>query len=276
MNIFNLIGRYMLLMGKVFSRPERRSVYKRRVLAEMETLGLNSIGIVTLVSVFMGAVLMLQMCINFESPFIPRELMGYATRETMILEFSSTVVALILAGRVGSSIASEIGTMRITEQIDALEIMGVNSASYLILPKIIATVIFFPLLAILSIVVGLIGGYAITLVTGIIIPDTYITGIKMDFRLFSIVYALIKMIVYAFVITSISGFYGYYAKGNSLEVGRASTKAVVVSSVVILMMDLIITQISDLCYAANTYSSPSTASRYWKTYRRPFCRAKST
>ena len=243
MNIFNLIGRYMLLMGKVFSRPERRSVYKRRVLAEMETLGLNSIGIVTLVSVFMGAVLMLQMCINFESPFIPRELMGYATRETMILEFSSTVVALILAGRVGSSIASEIGTMRITEQIDALEIMGVNSASY---PKIIATVIFFPLLAILSIVVGLIGGYAITLVTGIIIPDTYITGIKMDFRLFSIVYALIKMIVYAFVITSISGFYGYYAKGNSLEVGRASTKAVVVSSVVILMMDLIITQISYL------------------------------
>jgi len=194
----------------------------------------------------MGAVLMLQMCINFESPFIPRELMGYATRETMILEFSSTVVALILAGRVGSSIASEIGTMRITEQIDALEIMGVNSASYLILPKIIATVIFFPLLAILSIVVGLIGGYAITLVTGIIIPDTYITGIKMDFRLFSIVYALIKMIVYAFVITSISGFYGYYAKGNSLEVGRASTKAVVVSSVVILMMDLIITQISYL------------------------------
>ena len=246
MNIFNLIGRYMLLMGKVFSRPERRSVYKRRVLAEMETLGLNSIGIVMLVSVFMGAVLMLQMCINFESPFIPRELMGYATRETMILEFSSTVVALILAGRVGSSIASEIGTMRITEQIDALEIMGVNSASYLILPKIIATVIFFPLLAILSIVVGLIGGYAITLVTGIIIPDTYITGIKMDFRLFSIVYALIKMIVYAFVITSISGFYGYYAKGNSLEVGRASTKAVVVSSVVILMMDLIITQISYL------------------------------
>ena len=215
-------------------------------LALLVSLGLNSIGIVTLVSVFMGAVLMLQMCINFESPFIPRELMGYATRETMILEFSSTVVALILAGRVGSSIASEIGTMRITEQIDALEIMGVNSASYLILPKIIATVIFFPLLAILSIVVGLIGGYAITLVTGIIIPDTYITGIKMDFRLFSIVYALIKMIVYAFVITSISGFYGYYAKGNSLEVGRASTKAVVVSSVVILMMDLIITQISYL------------------------------
>lgn len=246
MGIFNVIGRYVVLMGKVFSRPEHVSVYRRRVLDEMESLGLNSIGIVSLVSVFMGAVLMLQMCINFESPFIPRELMGYATREVMILEFSSTVVALILAGRVGSSIASEIGTMRITEQIDALEIMGVNSASYLILPKIIATMIFFPLLAVLSIIVGLIGGYVITLVTGIVIIDTYIEGLQMDFKIFSVVYALIKMIVYAFIITSISGFYGYYARGNSLEVGRASTKAVVVSSVVILMMDLVITQISYL------------------------------
>lgn len=246
MGIFNVIGRYVMLMGKVFSRPEHVSVYRRRVLDEMESLGLNSIGIVSLVSVFMGAVLMLQMCINFESPFIPRELMGYATREVMILEFSSTVVALILAGRVGSSIASEIGTMRITEQIDALEIMGVNSASYLILPKIIATMIFFPLLVVLSIIVGLIGGYVITLVTGIVIIDTYIEGLQMDFKIFSVVYALIKMIVYAFIITSISGFYGYYARGNSLEVGRASTKAVVVSSVVILMMDLVITQISYL------------------------------
>ena len=246
LKIFELIGRYFILMGKVFSRPEKRAIYRRRIIYEMESLGLNSIGLTAIISVFIGAVITLQMSINLESPFIPKYIIGYATRETMILEFSSTVVALILAGKVGSSIASEIGTMLITEQIDALEIMGVNSASYLILPKIIATVIFFPLLAILSIVVGLIGGYAITLVTGIIIPDTYITGIKMDFRLFSIVYALIKMIVYAFVITSISGFYGYYAKGNSLEVGRASTKAVVVSSVVILMMDLIITQISYL------------------------------
>lgn len=246
MRIFRLIGRYMILMGKVFSRPERIGVYRRKMIDEMESLGVNSIGIVALVSIFMGAVLMLQMCINFESPFIPRELMGYATRETMILEFSSTVVALILAGRVGSSIASEIGTMRITEQIDALEIMGVNSASYLMLPKIVATMLFFPLLALLSIAVGLVGGYIITIVTGIVIPDTYISGIKLDFRSFSVVYALIKMVVYAFIITSVSGFYGYYAKGNSLEVGRASTKAVVVSSVLILMLDLVITQISYL------------------------------
>ena len=243
MNIFNLIGRYMLLMGKVFSRPERRSVYKRRVLAEMETLGLNSIGIVTLVSVFMGAVLMLQMCINFESPFIPRELMGYATRETMILEFSSTVVALILAGRVGSSIASEIGTMRITEQIDALEIMGVNSASYLILPKIVAAVVFFPFLTILSIAIGIIGGWAIAYLTGIMIPADYVDGLLMDFKPYSIVYSLIKTAVFAYIITSISAFYGYYAKGNSLEVGAASTRAVVASSVVIMIFNLILTQV---------------------------------
>lgn len=236
----------MILMGKVFSRPERFGVYRRKMIEEMQSLGVNSIGIVALVSVFMGAVLMLQMCINFESPFIPRELMGYATRETMILEFSSTVVALILAGRVGSSIASEIGTMRITEQIDALEIMGVNSASYLILPKVVATMLFFPLLALLSIAVGLVGGYVITIATGIVIPDTYIAGIRLDFKTFSIVYALIKTVVYAFVITSVSGFFGYYAKGNSLEVGRASTKAVVVSSALILMLDLVITQISYL------------------------------
>ena len=235
-----------MLMGKVFSRPERSSVYYRRVLAEMVSLGLNSVGIVSLVSVFMGAVLMLQMCINFESPFIPRVLMGYATREVMILEFSSTVVALILAGRVGSSVASEIGTMRITEQIGALEIMGVNSAGYLILPKVIATMISFPLLAVLSIFVGLVGGYIITIATGIILPDTYIEGLKMDFKLFSVIYALIKMVVYALIITSVSGFFGYYAKGNSLEVGRASTRAVVVSSALILMMDLVITQISYL------------------------------
>ena len=155
------------------------------------------------------------MCINLDSPFIPRSLVGYATRETMILEFSSTVVALILAGKVGSSIASEIGTMRITEQIDALEIMGVNSASYLILPKIVAAVVFFPFLTILSIAIGIMGGWAIAY----------------------------KTAVFAYIITSISAFYGYYAKGNSLEVGAASTRAVVASSVVIMIFNLILTQV---------------------------------
>ncbi|MGN0092714.1 MAG: MlaE family ABC transporter permease, partial [Alistipes sp.] len=159
LKIFELIGRYCILMGKVFSRPEKMGIYRRRVIFEIEALGLNSIGLTAIISVFIGAAITLQMSISLESPFIPQYLIGYATRETMTLEFSSTVVALILAGKVGSNIASEIGTMRITEQIDALEIMGVNSASYLILPKIIATVFFFPFLTLLSIMIGIIGGY---------------------------------------------------------------------------------------------------------------------
>lgn len=182
LKIFELIGRYFILMGKVFSRPEKRAIYRRRIIYEMESLGLNSIGLTAIISVFIGAVITLQMSINLESPFIPKYIIGYATRETMILEFSSTVVALILAGKVGSSIASEIGTMRITEQIDALEIMGVNSASYLILPKIVATVLFFPFLAILSILIGIAGGYLISALTGIMIPDDYVQGLLYDFR----------------------------------------------------------------------------------------------
>lgn len=243
MNFLETVGRYFILMSKVFSRPEKMKIYRRRIIFEMDALGVNSIGIAAIISVFMGAVVTLQMCINLESPFIPRYLIGYATRETMILEFSSTVVALILAGKVGSNIASEIGTMRITEQIDALEIMGVNSASYLILPKIVATVLFFPFLTILSIIIGSAGGYMVSWITGALIPDTYIEGLRFDFKPFSVVYSLIKIAVFAFIITSVSSFYGYYAQGNSLEVGRASTKAVVVSSIVILVFNLILTQL---------------------------------
>ena len=231
-NLFELIGRYFLLMGKVFSKPEKASIYGKRILAETESLGLNSIGIVAIISVFMGAVITIQMALNLESPFIPKYLIGYAARESMLLEFSSTVVALILAGKVGSNIASEIGTMRITEQIDALEIMGVNSASYLILPKIVSTVFFFPFLTILSMIIGVAGGYVVSILTGAVNPDSYIIGIQYDFKPFYITYSLIKSSTFAFIITSISGFYGYYADGNSLEVGRASTKAVVVSSIV--------------------------------------------
>lgn len=242
MKFLELLGRYFILMGRVFSRPERRRVFGRSLLFEIEKLGLNSIGITAIISVFMGAVVTLQMCINLESPFIPKMLIGFATRETMILEFSSTVVALILAGKVGSNIASEIGTMRITEQIDALEVMGVNSAGYLILPKIVATVLFFPFLTVMSIIIGIAGGWLIAIFTGVLNPDDYITGLMLDFRSFSIVYSLVKIAIFAFLITSISGFYGYYAEGNSLEVGRASTRAVVVSSICILIFNLVLTQ----------------------------------
>lgn len=243
LNTFESIGRYFILMGKVFSRPEKIAIYRRRIVYEMEALGIDSIGLTAIISVFIGAVITLQMCINLNSPFIPRSMVGYATRETMILEFSSTVVALILAGKVGSNIASEIGTMRITEQIDALEIMGVNSASYLILPKIIATVLFFPLLTILSILIGITGGWLIAIFTGIMIPADYVEGLLMDFKTYSIVYSLIKAAVFAYIITSISAFCGYHAQGNSLEVGKSSTRAVVASSVVIMIFNLILTQI---------------------------------
>ena len=241
--LFEQIGRYFVLMGKVFSKPEKMAIYRKRILAEIQDLGLNSIGIVAIISVFMGAVITIQMALSLESPFIPKYLIGYAARESMLLEFSSTVVALILAGKVGSNIASEIGTMRITEQIDALEIMGVNSASYLILPKIIGTVFFFPFLTILSMIIGVAGGYVVSILTGAVNPDSYIVGVQYQFKPFYITYSLIKSSVFAFIITSISGFYGYFANGNSLEVGRASTQAVVVSSIVILIFNLILTQL---------------------------------
>ena len=241
--IFKSIGRYTLLMQKVFSRPEKRRIYYSRIMAEMEALGLNSIGLTAIISVFIGAVVTLQMAITLESPFIPQYMIGYATREVMILEFSSTVVALILAGKVGSNIASEIGTTRITEQIDALPIMGINSASYLILPKIVATVFFFPFLAIFSMLVGIAGGYCIASITGIMNPTEYIDGLMYCFYTDEISYALVKMAFFAFIVTSISSYCGYYAKGNSLEVGKASTQAVVSSSISIMICNLILTQL---------------------------------
>ena len=243
LSIIESLGKYTLLMQKVFSRPEKMRIYRERIMYEMEALGLNSIGLTAIISIFIGSAVTLQMAITLESPFIPQFMIGYATREVMILEFSSTVVALILAGKVGSNIASEIGTMRITEQIGALEGMGVNSASYLILPKIVATVCFFPFLAIFSMLIGVAGGYGIAVMTGIMNPMEYIDGLKYCFYMSEVTYAVTKMVFFAFFITSISAYCGYFAKGNSLEVGKASTKAVVVSSVVIMICNLVITQL---------------------------------
>ena len=243
LSIIESLGKYTLLMQKVFSRPEKMRIYRERIMYEMEALGLNSIGLTAIISIFIGSAVTLQMAITLESPFIPQFMIGYATREVMILEFSSTVVALILAGKVGSNIASEIGTMRITEQIDALEVMGVNSASYLILPKIVATVFFFPFLAIFSMLIGVAGGYGIAVMTGIMNPMEYIDGLKYCFYMSEVTYAVTKMVFFAFFITSISAYCGYYAKGNSLEVGKATTKAVVVSYVVIMICNLILTQL---------------------------------
>ena len=244
MNFLLNIGMYSKLMAKVFARPENGKVYMRQYIAELDRLGVSSLGIVFIISVFMGAVLTIQTGLNMESPFIPLYLIGYGTRDSMILEFSSTIVCLILAGKVGSNIASEIGTMRVKEQIDALEIMGVNSASYLILPKIVAAITFFPFLVILSVFVGIIGGWLGGCVLGdVLTTEAYVDGLRYAFNPFYITYSLIKTIVFAFIITSVSSFMGYYAHGGALEVGKASTKAVVYSSVLILMFNLILTKL---------------------------------
>ena len=241
--VIESIGKYTLLMQKVFSRPEKMSIYRTRIMSEMEALGLNSIGLTAIISVFIGSAVTLQMAITLESPFIPQFMIGYATREVMILEFSSTVVALILAGKVGSNIASEIGTMRITEQIDAMEIMGVNSANYLILPKIVAFMVMMPLLVTLSMFMGLLGGYGISAITNVLPISEYLLGIQYAFIPFYVWYSFIKTVIFAFVIASMASYYGYYARGGALEVGKASTKAVVNSSIVILLLDVVLTNL---------------------------------
>jgi phospholipid/cholesterol/gamma-HCH transport system permease protein len=237
------LGRYVLLLRKVFSLPEKPSLYYRQTMSEFVYLGLNSIGIITIISFFMGAVITLQTAYNTENPIYPTYLIGLGCRDSIILEFSSTVAALILAGKVGSNIASEIGTMRVTEQIDALEMMGVNSASYLILPTIIATLIFNPFLTLISIIVGIIGGWIAGTLSGVVTSEDFIYGVQYAFIPYYITYSLIKTVFFAFIITSVSAFQGYYVEGGSLEVGRASTKAVVFSSVLILLFNVILTQL---------------------------------
>jgi len=242
MNFFTIFGRYFMLLSRVFSKPEKPKIYLQQTIKEIENLGLNSVGIVIIISVFIGAVITLQTRYNLESSWIPLYLIGLTARDTLLLEFSSTMVGLILAGKVGSNIASEIGTMRITEQIDALEMMGINSASYLILPKILASMIFNPFLTLISMFVGIIGGWLAVVVTGALPSADYIYGIQYLFIPFYITYALVKTVVYAFIITSVSAFYGYYVQGGALEVGRSSTRGVVYSSILILLSDLILTQ----------------------------------
>lgn len=232
-----------MLIYRVFSKPEKFSVYRKNFVLEIDKIGLSSIGIVALMSLFMGIVIALQTASNIDSPLLPAYTVGFTVRQSIILEFSPTIIALILAGKVGSNIASEIGTMRVTEQIEALDIMGVNSAAFLILPKILAGVFIFPFLIIISMFLGVFGGMLISWATEIVTVNDYIYGIQYDFKPFAITYAMIKTLVFAFVITSVSSYYGYYSKGSALEVGKSSTNAVVYSSVLILLLNYIITQL---------------------------------
>jgi phospholipid/cholesterol/gamma-HCH transport system permease protein len=243
MQILRHLGQYLLLMIQVFKKPEKKSIYLKRILFEIDKLGLDSIGIVAFISVFMGAVLTIQMAFNIDSPLVPIYTIGFATRKSIILEFAPTIVSLILAGKVGSRIAGEIGTMRVTEQIDALEIMGINPATYLIFPKIIASVIFNPFLILMSMALAMIGGWLSGLLSGLVGTYEYVYGLQFSFQVYDVTYAMIKTIVFAFLITSISGYFGYYTKGGALEVGESSTRAVVVSSVNIIIFNLLLTNL---------------------------------
>ena len=243
MNLLKNIGQYFIMLGKIFSMPEKQAVYRRQTMNEFILLGINSIGIVAVISLFMGAVITLQTAYNTENPLYPAYLIGLSCRDSIILEFSSTMVALILAGKVGSSIASEIGTMRVTEQIDALEMMGINTASFLVLPKLIATLLFNPFLTLLSIILGIAGGWIAGTVTGVITSSDFIYGIQYSFIPYYVTYSLVKSVVFAFIITTVSAYQGYFVAGGSLEVGKASTKAVVYSIILILLFNVILTQL---------------------------------
>lgn len=236
-------GKYLILMGRAFSRPERMRMFLKQYVKEMSQLGIDSIGIVLLISFFIGAVICIQMKVNIQSPWMPHWVAGYATREIMLLEFSSSIMCLILAGKVGSNIASELGTMRVTQQIDALEIMGVNSANYLILPKILGSVTIMPFLVIFSSALGVVGAYSTAYVGHIITPEDLTAGLQHDFVPWFLWTSIIKSLVYAYIITSVSSYFGYTVGGGSVEVGKASTAAVVNSSVLILFCDVFLTQL---------------------------------
>ncbi|MFM1772531.1 MAG: hypothetical protein RLZZ71_1673 [Bacteroidota bacterium] len=241
--ILGNFGRYFLLMRKVFSRAEKKKVYGPLITDEMIKIGVQSVGIVALLSFFMGAVVTLQTAANIESGWIPKWTVGYTTRQTMIYEFSSTIVALVLAGKVGSNIASEIGTMRISEQIDALDIMGVNSASYLILPKLIASTIMFPFLVLMAMSVGICSGAIVGTMSKAVSLNDFVYGIQYDFDSYGIVYSIIKTIFFAFILSTIPAYHGYYASGGALEVGKSSTKGVVYSMVAVMVANYLLTQI---------------------------------
>ena len=239
------IGNYFTLLYQVVKKPKNTKVYRQLIVRELYDLGVNSVGLVAVLSVFMGAVVALQLYQNFKSTAlpIPDAYVGFATKVIVILEFSSTIICIILAGKVGSYIASSIGTMRVTEQIDALEVMGVNSASFLILPKIIASLLFYPILLIISINMCLLGGYLIGAFSGLWSSVDFVQGLQMSFNSWFFTYSFIKMEVFAFIIATIPAYYGYTVKGGSLEVGRSSTKAVVWTCIVLIVTNLVLTNL---------------------------------
>lgn len=243
MNWLFHLGRYWIFIKELIIKPEKFSIYSKQLIRELDNFGYGSIGIVALTSVFMGAVITIQTVYNLVNPLVPISAVGIVARDSIILEFSPTMMSLVLAGKIGSSIASEIGTMRVTEQIDALEIMGINSSAYLVLPKVVAALLIFPFVVVISMFLGVFGGWLAGTLAGVISSSEYIQGIQNNFVPFNIVFALIKTITFAYLITTVSAYHGYYTEGGAREVGESSTSAVVYSSILILVFDYILTQL---------------------------------
>lgn len=241
--MLKLIGEFFIFLGKLFTRRETAKVYWNRFIDECVTIGTDSIVIVAIVAFFIGAVTCVQTYANLVSPLVPTYIVSNVVRDMTLLELSSTFMCVVLAGKVGSNIASELGTMRISEQIDALEVMGINSASYLVLPKLLAAMFTFPLLAILSGFLGIFGGYVAGTLTGIMTPDEYIYGIRYSFIPFNVVISIIKAFVFGFLIATISAFKGYNTKGGALEVGQSSTAAVTNSCIAVLCADYLLAEL---------------------------------
>ncbi len=237
------IGKYALMLKEVFKKPQKPKIFWENYFKEVEDLGIKSIGLVGFISFFIGGVVTIQTARNLSNPLIDKLYIGYATIKSIILEFSPTFISIILAGIVGSYIASTIGTMRITEQIDALDVMGVNSLNYLVLPKLVAAVTFYPFLITISMFLGVFGGWVVGNMTGMVLSEDYLKGIRYSFDSFDVFYALIKTVFFAFFIATIPAYYGYYVKGGSLEVGRAATQAVIWTSVSIIIVNYILTQL---------------------------------
>lgn len=237
------IGKYFLFLGTLFSNREKASVYYRLIIDECISIGIRSVFIVSIVSTFIGAVTCVQTAYNLVSPLVPLYIISVIVRDSTILELAPTITSIVLAGKVGSNIAGQLGTMRITEQIDALEVIGINSSSYLVLPKVIAAMLMFPLLVILAGFLSIWGGYIAGTLADIITAQDYIYGLRSGFNTFSVPFAIIKSVVFAFLIATISAYQGYNAQGGALEVGNASTTAVTNSCIAVLAADLLLAQL---------------------------------
>lgn len=242
MNYIRHIGKYFLMLGQVFTKTQKGRFFYESLMREIDQLGIKSLGIIAFISFFIGGVIALQTALNLENPLLPDTLIGFATKRSIILEFAPTFCSIILAGKVGSYITSSIGTMRVTEQIDALEVMGINSLNHLVLPKILAAIFFYPFLIALAMFLGILGGWVAGVLSGLFIGTEYIQGIQMDFKPFLLVYAIIKTIVFAFIITTVPSYHGYYVKGGSIAVGKASTSSVVWTIVLIVVTNYFLTQ----------------------------------